>query len=73
MKLVTRNVYGSMTITNIPDSSSITTTKVAHIIEHREDDTDFKHEIRGRSVLVANTGALIATWYEVDKQWIYGE
>ena len=73
MKLITHNVYGSIIIVNIPDSSSITTTKVDHILEHREDDTDTKHELRGYTRLISNGGTVIAEWNKQDKKWSYGK
>lgn len=73
MKLITHNVYDSIIIVNIPDSSSITTTKVNHILEHREDDTDTKHELRGYTRLITDSGVVIADWNERDKKWSYGQ
>lgn len=69
MKLITRNVYGSLEIINIPDSSSIKTTKVGHIIETNKDGNDFKHEFRTIAVIIADNGAKIAEW--IDGDWFY--
>lgn len=69
MKLVTRNVYGSLEIINIPDSSNIKTTKVSHIIETDKDGNDFKHELRTVGVIIADTGTKIAEWS--DGSWFY--
>ena len=71
MKLITRNVYGSMVITNIGNKSDITTTKVDHIIETKKDGRQLKHELKTTAVLLSNSGNRIASW---DKSggWIYG-
>lgn len=70
MKLVTRNIHGSLEIINIPDSSSIKTTKVDHIIETDIKGNDFRHDIRIVAVIIADTGTKIAEWSE--GSWYYG-
>lgn len=70
MKLITRNICGSLVITNISNKSSIKTTKAEHIIEIKKDGIEFRHEIRSIATLISDTGNKIATWD--GKDWFYG-
>lgn len=71
MKLVTCNIYGSMVITNIGNKSSITTTKVEHIIETKKNGIQLKHDLKTTALLLSNGGNRIASWDKTGG-WIYG-